>query len=283
LIRGWFPPDGMVSRVFPSQVIEKGKPTKLFDFTPGQCASLDPAFEHDQCVMHFAQMGHPVFGAPGYAINCTESMTLKLTVGPGTEPKDYQIAHIVMKECKARGIPPKHFIMDGTGGGRGVAAILQKEWSVDIQVVLYGGASTDRPIRWDNPDKASDYYMYFVSELYFRAAEYVRDGLIGGIGNLDPKTEEDLYARRYELRQGSKGSLQKVETKDEMKKRLGRSPDHGDAFVQFAELLCRVGTFVGHRTGGFQAAASASSKWDQHRQKAKVRSARESEAKAFSF
>ncbi len=31
-----------------------------------------------------------------------------------------------------------------------------------------------------------------------------------------------------------------VESKDELKKRLGRSPDYGDAFVQFAELLCRL-------------------------------------------
>lgn len=279
LIRGWFPPDGMVSRVFPSSVIEKGKPSLVFDWRPQMCASLDPAFEFDNCAMHFGQLGMPMFGSPGYAINGTETLVLKLTVAPGSEPKDYQVAHIVMRECRARGILPKHFIMDSTGGGRGVLAILQKEWSVDVQACNYGGAATERPIRWDNPQKACDYYQYFISELYFRAAEYVRDGLIGGIGNLDSRTEADLYARRYELKQGTKGTLLKVETKPEVKKRLGRSPDFGDAFVQFGELLARLGTFVGKpRPGSPQ---SPSGKWDQARAKAVAKSPREE--KEFSY
>jgi len=281
LVRGWFPPDGMVSRVFPSQVIEAGKPPRPFDFPPGFCASLDPAFEHDACVIHYAELGHPVFGAAGYAINCLASETIKLVVSPGAEPKDYQIAHRVMAACKERGIPPRHFIMDATGGGRGVAAILQKEWSVDLQIVNYGGAATERPLRWDNPTKACDLYQWFISELYFRAAEYVRDGLIRGLSNLDGKTIDDLASRRYLLRQGARGTLQVVETKDEVKKRLGRSPDHGDAFVQFGELLCRLGTFVGHRPGS---ALTTSGKWDRARDRAKQRAERElAEDKAFSY
>lgn len=280
LVRGWFPPDGLVSRVFPSTVIEKAKPALIFDFRPEMCATLDPAFEHDNCVLHFGQLGKPIFGETRYAINCVESMTLKLSVSIGSDPKDYQIAHQVMRECRSRGIQPKHFIMDGTGGGRGVVAILQKEWSVDIQVVNYGGACTERPIRWDGSQKASDLYQYFVSELWFRASECAKDGLIRGLGNLDSRTEEDLYARRYIVKQGSKGMLQVVETKAEMKKRLGRSPDHGDAFVQFGELLCRLGTFVGQRRGQQN---TVSSKWEQHRMKAKKAASVYNESKEYSY
>lgn len=281
LVRGWFPPDGMVSRVFPSAVITKGKPSIIFDFRPEQCASLDPAFDHDNCVLHFGQLGRPVFGVNRYAINAVESMTLKLTVSPGSEPKDYQIAHQVMRECKSRDIKPEHFIMDGTGGGRGVVAILQKEWSNDIQVVMYGGAATDRPLRGDNPMKCSELYRWFVSELWFRACECVKDGILGGIGNLDSRTEEDLYARRYTLVQGAKGQLQMVESKPDMKKRIGRSPDHGDTFVQFGELLVRLGTFVGQPMPG--SPQSPSSKWEKHRQRAKATNSRQSEAKEFSY
>lgn len=281
LIRGWFPPDGMVSRVFPSSVIEKGKGELVFDFRPAMCASLDPAFEHDNCVIHFGQLGRPVFGVNRFAINCTESQVLKLTVSAGSEPKDYQIAHIVMRECKSRGIRPEHFIMDGTGGGRGVVAILQKEWSVDIQVVQYGGAATDRQLRGDNPVKCVDLYRFFVSELWFRAAECMKDGLICGLKNLSQKTEEDLYARRYSVVQGPRGSLQMVETKVEMKKRIGRSPDDGDAFVQFGELLVRLGTFVGQVSAGMP--GSPRSKWEKHRQKAIATNNRVSEAKEYSY
>jgi hypothetical protein len=281
LIRGWFPPDGMVARVFPSSVIEKGRPSLIFDFRPQQCATLDPAFEHDNCVIHFAQLGRPVFGVNRHAINCTGSHTLKLTVSPGSEPKDYQIAHQVMAECRSRGILPQHFIMDGTGGGRGVAAILQKEWSTDIQVVLYGGAATERQLRGDNPTKACDIYRWFVSELWFRASECVKDGLIGGIQNLDKRTEEDLYARRYEVMQGTRGSLQVVESKAEMKKRIGRSPDHGDAFCQFGELLVRLGTFVGTPAPGTPQAPG--SRWEKQRERARQRSAVHDEKKEYAY
>jgi len=280
LVRGWFPPDGMVARVFPSSVIAKGEPSLIFDFKPEMCASLDPAFEHDNCVIHFGQLGKPVFGVNRYAINCLSSQTLKLVVSQGSEPKDYQIAHLVQNECRARGIKPEHFIMDGTGGGRGVVAILQKEWSLDIQVVMYGGAATDRQLRGDNPMKCSDMYRWFVSELWFRASEYVKDGLIGGINNLDSRTKEDLYSRRYQVAQGPKGSLQVVEVKSEIKKRLGRSPDHGDAFVQFGELLVRLGTFVGNPMGG---ALTASSRWQKSRERVVNLAKRHTESKEYSY
>lgn len=281
LVRGWFPPDGMTARVFPSSVIEIGKPQLVFDFRPEQCASLDPAFEQDNCVLHIAQLGKPIFGVKRYAINCTESIVIKFLVSPGTPPKDYQLAEAVMRECKSRGIKPQHFIIDGTGGGRGVVAILQKEWSQDIQVVQYGGAATDRPLRVDNSSKCSDLYRYFVAELWFRASEYMRDGLIRGIGALDARTAEDLYARRYEVVQGSKGALQQVETKVDMKKRIGRSPDFGDALCQFGELLVRLGTFVGHTANGQP--FTSSGKWDRMRARAVVQSKRTTEAKEFAY
>lgn len=281
LIRGFFPPDGIVARVFPNSVIEKSKPALIFDFRPEMCASLDPAFEQDNCVLHFAQLGRPIFGVKRYSINCLETVVVKYTVSPGSMPKDYQLANSVIAECKSRGIKPEHFIMDGSGGGRGVAAILQKEWSQEIQVVQYGGASTDRPLRADNSQKCCDLYKFFVSELWFRASEYCRDGLICGLGNLDKRTEEDLSARRYEVKTGTKCSMQQVEIKADMKDRIGRSPDFGDAFCQFGELLVRLGTFVGSPTPGMP--NSATSKWDRQRQRVKAIGARHSDAKEFSY
>jgi hypothetical protein len=281
LIRGWFPPDGLVARVFPAAVIEKGKKAMVFDFRPEICASLDPAFEQDNCVLHFAQLGRPIFGAKRYAINCTETLVVKFTVAPGAEPKDYQLAHAVMAECRARGVKPEHFILDGSGGGRGVVAILQKEWSNDIQVVQYAGAATERLLRSDGGVKCSELYRYFVAELWFRASECVKEGLIAGIEKLDSRTVDDLYARRYEVVQGPKGSLQQVETKSDMKKRIGRSPDFGDALVQFGELLVRLGTYVGAPASGMVTAEQ--SKWAQMRKKAVAIGQRHTEAREFSY
>ena len=265
LVRGWFPPDGMVSKMFHAAAIDRATPSLAFDWRPVGCATLDPAFESDQCVLHLGELATPIFGEKRYAINATRSIEIKLSVSPGAEPKDYQIAHQVMELCRQHRVRPEHFIMDKTGGGRGVFAILQKEWSKDVQGIEYGGEATERPVRGDGPMKANEYYQKFVTELWGRASEYCKAGLIGGLASLHPRTIEDLSARRYALHQAKTGSRIVAETKKEMKKRLGRSPDHGDAFCQFGELLCRLGTYPGQ---GLRI-LSQSQSWHRAREQAK--------------
>ena len=280
LVRGWFPPDGMVSRVFPSGALERGKPAMTFDFQPQMCASLDAAFEFDNCVLHLADLAMPVYGERQYKISGRETIVFKFDASLNSEPKDYQIAHWIMVECRTRGIIPKHFIMDTTGNARGVFAILQKEWSKDVQGVDYGGAATDRMLRGDDQRKCSDIYKWFISELWFRASEYMKAGILGGLDKLDARTIEDLSVRRYELVQGSKTKLMVVEPKPEVKKRLGRSPDFGDAFVQFGELLIRLGTVPG---GGRWNALQAKSKWERQKERVLKINGRHSEAKEYAY
>lgn len=274
LVRGWFPPDGLVSRIFPSQVIEKMKPPIIFDFATEGVASLDPAFEEDACALHFGVKGTLRDGR--VAISGTESFHLKFKMGPLEEPKDYQIKTQVMALCRERGVKPKHFIMDRSGSGRGVFALLVKEWSSEVNGIDYGGKATDRPLRSDETDKCSDVFQYFVTELWFRARSAGEEGIVGGLSQLAPKTIEDLYSRRYEMKKLTQGTVQVAEQKCEMKKRLGRSPDDGDAFVQFAELLIREGHGPGRAKGN-----TNGSRWGQARRRAKAASRRYSEANEF--
>lgn len=281
LVRGFFPPDGLSSRIFPSSTIERGKPVVRFDFQPQICATLDPAFEQDDCVMHFGQLAMPVFGGREYRINCTETLLCKIEVGQNAEPKDYQVAHWVIAECEKRGVQPKHFIMDRTGGGRGVFAILQKEWSREVQGVDYGGEASDRMLRGDDSRKCNVIYKYFVTELWFRASEYMKAGFIGGVANLHPKTIDDIASRRYALVQGTKGALMVAEMKKEVKKRLGRSPDYGDAFVQFGELLIRLGTIVGGKFAAQQ--PKTGTLWARQKEKVARLGERHDAAKEFAY
>lgn len=280
LVRGRFPPDGMVSKVFPSSTLEKGKIEIKFDFQPQRCATLDPAFEMDNCVLHIGQLAMPVFGERLYKINGEKTIVFKFDASLNADPKDYQIAYWVMELCRSNGILPEHFIMDITGNARGVFAILQKEWSGKVQGVEYGGAASERNLRGDDARKCCDLYKYFVSELWFRASEYVKAGYLGGIANLDPRTAEDISTRRYELKQGNGGQLMQVETKKELKKRLGRSPDFGDAFVQFGELLIRLGTAPG---GSVVDRLRARRNWNEQKVIAQRVNRRHSEAGEFSY
>ena len=273
-IRGWWPPDGLVSRIFPSQSIEKAKQTIIFDFIPEPCATLDPAFESDDAALHFGAKGKLRDGRT--AINGTGSETFKFKAGSEIA-KDYQLARWAIERCKAHGIKPENFIMDRSGGGRGVFAIMQMEWSREIQGIDYGGSATDRPVSADTDDICSKVYEKFVTELWFRARICCDEGILGGLGNLNPLTVEDLFSRRYFTKKLTDGTVQVAEKKEEMKGRLGRSPDNGDAFTQFGELLIREG----HGPGRAKKQVSGS-RWAKARERAvKASKLRHSEANEY--
>lgn len=275
-VRGFPPPDGMVSQIFPSQIIEKGKAEIIFDFSPEPCCTLDPAFDADDCVMHFGRKGKLRDGRT--AISGTDTMIVNFKVGEGTDLRDFQVRDAVITQCKARGVKPENFIMDRSGSGRGLFAMLYKDWSPLVHGIDYGGSATDRPVREDEPDKASDVYEKFVTELWFRGRECIADGILGGLSKLNELTIEDLSARLFETKEVTSGTVVVAETKKIMKTRLGRSPDFGDSFVQFGELLIREG----HGPGRVKTAVS-SSRWGRARLRAVAASTRNPEVKEYSY
>lgn len=259
-VLGFPAPDGMVSRVFTHYHLTKAKSDLVYDFAPRPCATLDPAYERDAAPMHFGMIGRDKLGRE--TIQCTETIVMQYQIG---EPKHYQLARWVREECQKRGVAPKDFIMDASGNASGTRDILMKEWSPEIQWIVYGGKSTDRPIVEGLPTKANERYEKFVTELWFRAAECCASGLICGLGNLHEKTEVELKSRLYEEKQVTDGLRIIVESKDETKKRLGHSPDFADAFCQFGELLCRSGQKPIPQLPSGQPVKSA---WQMHKDRA---------------
>lgn len=272
-VRGFFPPDGTVAKIWPSTTIEKARASVKFDFQPTACAVLDPAFEHDDCVLHFGLIGRLRDGKA--CCNATQTVRITTKEGPDYPPKDYQIAREVMRLCKERDVKPEDYIQDETGNGRGVLAILRMEWSPKVQGCSFGGEATDRPLRLNDPKKASEQVRYFVAELWFRASFLAHDGMLCGLLNLDPKTTEDLTTRRYSIKQHTDHKVMVAETKDEMKKRLGRSPDYGDAYCLFGELMARKGLLTGILGNG------SKKQWETLKKLAQKASKRWSEKKEF--
>jgi len=255
-VRGFPPAEGTVSRAFPAIVLDRMSRDIEFDLPPRKIAMMDPAFEHDDCVVQLAEYGNLRNRKVG--LQYLRSLKLQTTVGGKSEPKDYQIARQVIKLCKKEGIAPEDFIMDKTGNGRGVFAVIQMEWFKDpkkphddcpranINGVEFGGSPTTRPIRSDSEDLPKDIYGYFVDELWFRLKAWGEDGLVGGLDNLHGNTRQDLGARIYTLG-GVKqhGGKMRLLSKADMKKQIGRSPDYGDAAVLATELMARKGIYVG--------------------------------------
>lgn len=264
-VRGFFPPDGFVARIWPNTAITKAEPGIDFDFSITKCASLDPAFDSDECVFDLASLGRTRDQKP--CMMATSSTVINVNVS-STIPKDYQIAREVIRLCKEAGVEPENFIMDMTGNARGVYAILRVEWSPKVQGIYYGGEATNRPMRLDDDKPANEQVKYFVSELWFRASNLAQKGMLCGLNNLNPKTSEDLNARRYTVRQFGDVKLMVAEPKEDMKKRLGRSPDHGDTFCQLAELMVRKG-LLGNLPG-----SGTKNNWRESRKRAIAASTR---------
>lgn len=266
-IRGFFPGDGIVARVFNDVILERMKPDIIFDYPPTPFSLLDPAYEADNCVQHFGRYGKTRDGEISGQFE--ETVVIKVETR-ADKTKDEQIAEAVAANCKARGIAGDNYIQDMTGNGRSVWSHLRKDWSRLVHGVEFGGSPTDRILKRGDPKKCDELYWYFVDELHFRMAEWAAQGRIGGLGRLAAETAEDLGTRRYTVQ---KGKL-RIESKAELKKRLGRSPDFGDAAILFGELMA----IKGHIPGVAVGKAPAGDAWTAARKAAVKACARHREA-----
>jgi phage terminase large subunit len=126
----------------------------------------------------------------------------------------YMVHRIVMEER----IPVRRIGVDGIGVGAGTVNTLKslglKAKSINIQ-----GAA--KPIKMDQEEK----FQNLRSQMWWQCREDLRNGEIG-MPN-DTELIADLTMPKYEVNNGKI----MIETKENIKKRLGRSPNKGDSFV----------------------------------------------------
>lgn len=242
-VRGWFAPEGLTGSIYPAAVLHRAERAIEYALPPTPAAALDPAFEGgDQCSLVLGEYGNA--GESPWALNVREVISVKVAVDETSDPLDFLIAAEVRRICTARGVAPENFILDTTGAGRGVAAILEREWSRRIHKCSFGGAPTTRRLRAGDAETAAELFDRFVSELWWAGRTWMEAGLVGNLGAQPRTLREQLSARQYETVNDRRIS---VEPKREMKQRLGTSPDEADAFVLLVELLRRKGAVAGAR------------------------------------
>ena len=136
-----------------------------------------------------------------------------------------------MDLCVGRHIHADHAAMDATGAGRVLHDIIAEKWSPMVLAVQFGGAPSERPVGMGN-QTAKDLYDRRVSELWHVGIEYIR---AGQIRNLTFELANEMKARHYE--HTKTGGLRiKVESKTDMKSRVGFSPDIADSYMILLEL-----------------------------------------------
>ncbi len=241
--RGFWPPEGFLRTVLTEELIEQGNARGTIEFAGATTpiGAVDPGFGGDACKLRFGRMGKKADGKQ--AVQVDESITIPILVDlvdkDGKKiPAEYQIWNFIQPHVERLKIKPHCFGVESTGTGRGVAAVMTQEWG-EVVCVESGGKPTDMPASEEDDRPSHQVYDRKITELWFSVQAFVKGKQIGGL------TEEDceqFCARLYDY--VSKKYI--LEKKEDLKPRLGRSPDDADSL----SALIFVARMLGMNTRG---------------------------------
>ena len=204
-------------------------------------AGVDPAFTNggDRTILYTMRVGQFTDGQ--YGAQFEEYYHLNDDATNKAVPRTYQIVHQIRDMCKKLGIKPENVAVDSTGAGSPFCDVLAGEWSDQFLRVQFGGKASDRRVSMNSRLTGEELYTNRVSELWFVGKEFLRTQQLRGISDTLAK---EMCVRRYEMVKS--GTLRvKVETKAELKQRMGQSPDIADAaFITLDLARQRHGLFA---------------------------------------
>lgn len=209
-------------------------------------ASLDPAYKGiggDRCVLRHLRFGKDPMGRQ--ILSGVGNPIMVPLDGSSRATSEEQIAYYVRDFCVGKNIPPENFALDATMAGTLVSAIGQI-WSPSFVAITCGGKPQDRPIRAGDTKLESEAYGKMVSAAWFASYYTVEGGQLRGVTR---EEVEEASMREWKLNNNQSARRQDpvidVEPKEDMKKRMGRSPDLWDSFVIGLELARRRGFVIG--------------------------------------
>jgi hypothetical protein len=206
---------------------------------------VDAAYGGDRAVGGWGEFGKAVGGKIVLLLH--EPQVIPISVKADKEPEQ-QIAEHVKRECEGLGIPPENMGHDSTGRGS-LGTFLARVWSAMTNPVEAGGKPTKRPVSLDlyifdrNTKQrrlklCDEHYVKLVTEFWFSVRYTVESGQLRG---LTSETMEEFCQREWDR---VKDDKIEIETKEEMKNRVGRSPDLADWAAGIVEMARRKGFVI---------------------------------------
>lgn len=236
--RGFWPPEGFVNTVLTEELIEQGnaRAQLVFDSETTPIGAVDPAFGGDDCILRFGFMGRLQNGKIGVQI--TERLVIPVLVDALDRDgkkltADQQIADRVFDEARKRNVKPLYFGVEATGTGRSIGAFLTQQWG-EIIWVESGGKPSMLPASEEDERLAKDVYDRRITELWFSVQAFVRGKQLGGLIREDV---EEFCSRTYDY----VNKKYYLEKKEDLKPRLGRSPDSADSVAVLIEVARQRG------------------------------------------
>lgn len=151
------------------------------------------------------------------------------------EPRAFQIARQFKDKCEAWGVTPQNAAYDASGGGAPFGDVVDALWSRNVLRVQFGGKASERPVSLTDRVPGHERYANRVSELWWTGKELIRNKQLFGISR---ELVREMTERQYTTEKGLNMRI-RVETKSDMRVRIGKSPDISDAAFILIEL-CRT-------------------------------------------
>jgi hypothetical protein len=139
--------------------------------------------------------------------------------------------------CAKEGVDIKNVAIDASaGGGKTFADAMWSKWGNTFLRVDFGGKASDRPVSAADREKSSVRYANRVSELWGSGKELIR---CDQLRNITKEMAAEMTVRQYKDNKAQDGGSRiRVESKVDMKRRTGKSPDYFDSAAVLIEL-CR--------------------------------------------
>lgn len=222
-------------------------------------AGLDPSFTMggDRAPLVLGWYGRD---RDGRMVVCADQMILLIEdVNKKDEPRNFQIARQFKTACEAAGVLPENAAYDGTGAGGPFGDIVSEVWDRKVLRVLFGGKASDIPFSAHDPTPAVKKCVNRVTELWYVGLEFLRHRQLKGIF---PALAKEMCGREFTTEKTGEIRL-RVESKEDMKSRIGRSPDIADAFFVMLDLTRqRLGAMPGGE-GGMRQGGDTKKSWEQ--------------------
>lgn len=205
--------------------------------------SLDPAYGGgDRCVGMVLEFGKSQKGEIKLSLSEPEIIPIRFNCGKEAEQ---QIAEFIFQRTKSLGIKPGNIFYDSFGRGT-LGFDFAKLFGTDCPIPIDSGMpATERPVRFDlfvnenNGEKrlkrCNEEYFKFVTEMWFSMREAI---MSGQIRNLPHVVAQEGQLRMF---RSVKGNKIEVESKNDMKDRVKKSPDLMDCACIGVEGARRLG------------------------------------------
>ena len=192
----------------------------------------------DPSVIHFGKVGmdnraKKILGAEkdGVVLNPSQR---------DTRDFETQIAVRVIEECRKRGC--HDIALDVTGDGGLLLQAIEREarrqgYALAVLAVSFSGTAEDRIVVPGEKRRGTEMFANRVAQLWVVARICCSNGVVRGLGE-HSQAKTQLCARKGGNDEKKRFS---VEPKKEMKKRLKRSPDNGDAFCLLVHIAEKQG------------------------------------------